>query len=232
MPAPWITVNDTVAPLDPIAPWAVSTASWILYHLTGKKYEGLQTITEFYSQDSYLFNQYGAKVIDGQMYNLPVKSSSEGLINLRLRNSPVISVTSVKLRGQLIPTTDYQLRNNAYLVRKNKTPWILDPINELEITYTYGNPPPIAGKMAAIRLANEFIWNELDDERCSLPERISSSVSRQGVDYTILDPMEFLDKGKLGIPTIDFFIATANPSRAKRKPRIVSPDTPRGERVN
>lgn len=233
MIVPWITAEDTVDPTGDIGEWAAQVASWILFNLTGKKYEGIKTVTEYYSQDTFLFTPYSAQVIKGNFYNIPTGTNRyQGMTHLRLRHQPVLSVATVKTGGRLIPANEYQLRNNAYLVRNQKIPWIADPVNEIEVTYTYGTQPPMAGKRAAIRLANEFIWNEIDDERCSLPERISSSISREGVDYTILDPQEFIEKGKIGIPTIDFFIAAANPSRSKRKPKIVSPDTPRGERIN
>lgn len=229
---PWITVDDLAEPTNPDAPWAVEAASWILFKLSGEKYPGVREVTEYYSVDAAGNLSMTAELINGQMHNLPARSARyEGLTRIRLRNSPVLSVSSVRMLGRELTAGEYQLRNSAYLVRAQKLPWITDPINEIEVTYRYGSPPPSMGQTAAIRLANEFIWNEQDSDRCTLPERISSSVTRQGVSYTILDPQEFIKEGKTGVYTVDMFLQAANPSGAKKKPKVFSPDIPRGERI-
>jgi len=133
--------------------------------------------------------------------------------------------------GTLLDPSEYSLRNSSYLVRKNSLPWVLDPMNELEITYTYGTPPPAAGKRAAIRLANELILSDMGSGACALPERISS-VSKQGVSYTIMDPQEFISNGKVGIYEIDLFLASVNPTKAKKRPKVFLSGGTRGERVN
>jgi hypothetical protein len=66
---------------------------------------------------------------------------------------------------------------------------------------------------------------------CALPERISS-VARQGVSYTVMDPQEFISNGKVGIYEIDLFLAAVNPNKAKKRPRIFLAGGPRTERVN
>lgn len=228
----WLEVADTVATdiNDPMAIIAVEAASLILHKLSGEKYHGIRTTTEAYSLDSYGSMQYLPALINGEFFHIPKGARNDGTRRLRLRNSPVLSVESVTVSGREI--TDYQLRNNAYLVRKNGLPWITDPVNEVEVTYTHGAPPPSLGKMAAIRLANELIWYEQGSDNCALPERVTSSISRQGVSYTLLDPQEFLKEGKTGIYHVDLFLTTVNPGRAKKKPKVFSPDKPRGERIN
>jgi len=69
----------------------------------------------------------------------------------------------------------------------------------------YGTPVPVAGKMAALTMATEFakLWSGDDD--CALPQRITS-VSRQGVSYTILDNQEFIAELRTGLYAVDLFL--------------------------
>lgn len=168
-------------------------------------------------------------IIGGGMYNIPDISS--GFRNLRLRQQPVISVESVTQLGKVLDPVSYTLRNNAYLVRANSMPWLLDSFNDLTVVYTYGLNPPSAGIRAAIRFANELILAEAGSSNCSLPERITS-VSRQGVSMTVMDPQDFLEKGRIGIYEVDLFLAAVNPNKAKKRPKVFSVDQPRGERIN
>jgi hypothetical protein len=109
---------------------------------------------------------------------------------------------------------------------KAGTPWT--PCN-VEITYAYGIPVPTAGKMAARKLAIEFarLWS--GDENCELPQRVTS-VSRQGVSYTILDNQEFIDELRTGLYEIDLFLKVVNPDNARRKAKVFSPDQPRARK--
>lgn len=225
----WISAADTIDPTGPYTDSAVKYASFILYKLSAEKYSGISTVTEVYTSESAMSTTSRPELINGNMYNLP--RFSEGQRNLRLRHTPVRTVTSVKYLGRTLAPTEYTLRNNSYLVRQNALPWVLDSVNELSITYSYGTPPPAAGKRAAIRLANELILADMGSASCSLPERISS-VSRQGVSYTVMDPQEFISNGKVGIYEIDLFLAAVNPNKAKKRPKVFSVDRPRGERIN
>lgn len=230
MPALWIDVNDIGDPNEPMVQLVSEAASFILFKLSGEKYNGIHTTTEVYSTDAYGSTSYLPTLINGQFHHIPEGSRQDGHRRLRLRNNPVHSVESVSISGQ--PITDFQLRNNAYIVRTNGLPWIMDPLNEIEVTYTFGTPPPALGRMAATLLANELLLFEQESDQCALPERVTSSISRQGVSYTLLDPQEFLKEGKTGIYHVDLFLSTVNPNRAKKKPKVYSPDKPRGERIN
>jgi hypothetical protein len=225
----WISAADTCDPTGPYTESAVHFASIILYKLSGEKYTGVQTVTEVYTSDIATSNLTSPYVISGSMYNLP--RFSEGQRNLRLRHTPVRSIDSVTHLGRELTPSEFSLRNNSYLVRQHALPWVLDPVNELSVTYTYGTPPPAAGKRAAIRLANELILSDMSDPSCALPERISS-VARQGVSYTVMDPQEFISNGKVGIYEIDLFLAAVNPYKAKKRPKVFLPGAVRAERVN
>lgn len=231
MVQPWITVDDLVEGDDPSAAWAVEAACWILYHLSGEKYAGIQSTTEVYTSRVRETSDVGlpvAQLQDGRIIHRAKGSS--GVARFKLKHTPIRSIESIKVGGKLMDPSRYQLRNNTHIVRTDNRLW--DLTSELEISYTYGVNPPAMGIAAAIRLANEFIWNDQDSEKCTLPERISSSVSRQGVSYTVLDPQDFLDQGRTGITIVDMFINTANPAKAKKRPRVITPDGFKAERIN
>lgn len=225
----WISAADTIDPTGPYTESAVQFASFVLYKLSAEKYTGIHTVTEVYTTDAMTSTNSSPYLIAGDVYNIP--RFTEGHRNLRLRNSPVRSVSAVHYMGRDLDPSEYSLRNSSYLVRKNSLPWVLEPMNELSVTYSYGTPPPAAGKRAAIRLANELILSDMGSSTCALPERISS-VSRQGVSYTIMDPQEFIANGKVGIYEIDLFLASVNPTKAKKRPKVFLAGGSRGERVN
>jgi hypothetical protein len=83
--------------------------------------------------------------------------------------------------------------------------------------------------MAARMLAMEFakLWSGADD--CALPERVTS-ISRQGVTYTVLDSQDFIDDLRTGLYSIDLFLKSTNPDRARAKARVFTPDVPRARR--
>lgn len=225
----WLNNLDTIEPTGAYTSDAVAAASLILYKLSGEKYTGVQTTTESYGSGYFTPMKLEPVVIQGGIKNIPVQA---GARELRLRNAPVVSVQSVTVGGTVLDPAEYSLRNNAYIVRKNSVPWILDPLWELTVSYTYGTPIPAAGKNAALRLANELIWAKNDASECSLPQRITTQISRQGESMTVLDPLNFLQAGRTGVYEIDLFLAAVNPNKAKKKSRVFSVDKPRGERIN
>lgn len=235
----WITVSDTIEPTHPYAPYAVSIASNLLFQLTGEKFQGIHSVTEYYSKENPSIDGQYPALIGGQMYNLP--SSSSGLVRSRvvhgdrklyLRHTPVRSIDSVYVRGTLLDSTAYSLRNRAYLVRTGNARWVFGNLDdEIEVSYTYGAVPPTAGIDAAIRLANELILAEKGSDQCSLPLRVTS-ITRQNVSMTVMDPQEFLDNGKTGIYSVDLFIKAYNPDGARKKTKLFVAGRPQGERIN
>lgn len=90
-----------------------------------------------------------------------------------------------------------------------------------DVTYTYGAPPPGYIQTAIDVLATELLAS--DSPTCRLPDRVTS-VSRQGLSWTVIDPQEFLDQGRTGIYEVDLAIRTANPGNAKARTRVFSPE--------
>lgn len=225
----WLTAEETIEPDGMYTEEAIQTASFVLYKLTGEKYPGITTSTDVISSTQTTDLTTKPSLIGGKMYNTP-RNVYGGQRELDLRQKPVHSIHAIEINGRILDPSEYSLRNNAYIVRKTPNLWILGPSDELSVTYTHGARPPRAGKAAATRLANEIILWYNADPACALPERITS-ISRQGVSYTIVTPQDFLEMGKTGINAVDTFIAAVNPDRQRKKPAIFRPGT-RVERIN
>jgi hypothetical protein len=94
----------------------------------------------------------------------------------------------------------------------------------MEVVYSYGQGPPDGGRLAAGALAGQIALWLAGSKDCKLPERVTS-VSRQGVSMTVVDPADFLDKGRTGISVVDLWLAAVNPHGHRQRPRVWSPDT-------
>lgn len=228
----WIDTDDLEDADNPDAPYAIEYASFILYKLTAEKYPGVQEATEWYgtrgngdwcAQMTQQLSEYGI----GPVF-LKGAGSLRSTINLRRR--PVVEILSVEnyTTGRELDPASYSLRNHAFLHKRNGT-WNLTD-QGIVVNYLYGMDPPEAGKRAAVRLASEIMKAITDPDNCALPERVTS-VSRQGVNYTVLDPQEFINDGKTGLFEVDMFINAANPARAYKRPRVLIPGAPQGETI-
>jgi hypothetical protein len=173
----------------------------------------------------------------GDVYNIPSgdfdeysELTSDGLSpesRIHLRGRPVTRIHSIRNRqGAFIDPSKYYLVDHSTIHIVAGTPWT--PCNT-EITYSYGAVPPVAGRMAARLLALEFAKLWAGDDDCQLPQRITS-VSRQGVSYTILDQQDFIDELKTGMYVVDLFLKSVNPDKARAKAKVFSVDQPRGRR--
>ena len=216
---------------------ACRVASYLMWAMSGRKFFGTGTTTE-----RYIRNTIGtlpglstktniALLYKGEVRNVMLYAqewtSPEARIRLRAR--PVTEIHTIRLdNGTVISPTDYVLVDNSTVQFYNASLW--NPYN-VEITYSYGTPPPVAGKMAARTLAREFAKLWAGDEDCALPRRVTS-ISRQGVSYTLLDSQDFIDDIKTGVYEVDLFLKTANPARASQRSRVFSVDVPRGRRYN
>ena len=241
----WVTTDELDDYADSeYAYEAVKMASQLLWSMSGRKYSGLVTVTERYicASRAYRLGQssknYTPELVNGQVYNIPfdefddyAELTTDGMSpasRLRLRGRPVYKIHSVRDRaGKIISPSRYYLVDHSTLQARSGVPWT--PCN-IEVTYTYGSPVPTSGKMAARTLAMEFIKLWSGDEDCALPQRVTS-ISRQGVSYTLLDNQDFIEEMRTGLYAVDLFLKSTNPDRARAKARVFSPDVPRARRM-
>ena len=240
----WVNVEELDIYADhEYAYEAVKVASQLLWSMSGRKYGGINTVTEKYVCASRAYRlgasarNYTPELVAGDMYNLPfdefddyAELTTDGMspsTRLRLRGRPVVKIDAVRDRtGIIVDPSNYYLVDHSTLQARSGTAWA--PCN-IEVTYTYGSPPPASGKAAARTLATEFIklWSGNDD--CALPQRITA-ISRQGVSYTVLDNQDFIDELRTGLYVVDLFLKSSNPDKARAKARVFSPDVPRARR--
>ena len=222
---------------------AAKAASNLLWALSGRRYTGAVTVTERYicTHRAFLLGPsaqtFNATLLDGNVYNIPreefndfAELTSDGLSptsRIRLRGKPVQKIHTIRTRaGRVVNPSSYYLVDHSTIQAASGVPWT--PC-DIEVTYTYGSAVPTLGKMAARTLAIEFakLWS--GDDECALPQRITS-VARQGVSYTILDPHDFIDELRTGIYSIDLFLKSVNPDGARNRAKVFNPDIPRARR--
>jgi hypothetical protein len=244
----WVNVEELGVFQDSTYAYdACKTASYILWALSGRKFTGITTVTERYvSQfDSYLrtigsASSYRPILVSGSVTNVPVGHNNRmvgndflgdgtsSLTRVRLRGRKVLKIHVVRdMYGNIIDPKNYFLAEHSTMYGSPSTSW---NSSNVEITYTYGTPPPSAGRAAARLFALELIKYYEGDDTCALPQRVTS-VNRQGVSYTVLDQQDFIESGRTGIYTIDLFLKAANPDNARARARVFTPDTPRARRI-
>ena len=226
---------------------ACKSASYLLWGMSGRKYSGLTTVTERYvsSYDPYLRSggsslTYTPVLVDGNIVNIASGGfnryadddfqgdGTSANSRVRLRGRKVVKIHTLRdLDGNIIEPSKYYLSDHSTILGVPGAGW--SP-SQVEVTYTYGTPPPTAGRAAARVLATELVKLYEDDDTCALPQRVTS-ISRQGVSYTVLDNQDFIDELKTGIYAIDLFLKTVNPDKARARARVFSPDQPRARRI-
>ena len=222
---------------------ACETASYLMWTMSGRKFSGETTVTERYTC-TLRNNRLGpsnkttsAVLFGGDAYNIPSgdyaeysELTADGMSpesRIKLRGRPVTKIHSIRNKlGLILDPSQYYLVDHSTIHIVAGTPWT--PCNT-EVTYSYGSPPPMAGRMAARILALEFAKLWAGDDECALPQRITS-VSRQGVSYTILDQQDFIQELRTGLYAVDLFIKSVNPDGARAKAKVFSPDMPRARR--
>lgn len=106
--------------------------------------------------------------------------------------------------------------------------------DRIRVTYQFGSTITASARRAVLWLAHQF-WLEAagcdDCGECQLPGR-TTSVQREGVSFTLLDPQDYLREGKTGVPSVDLWLSTVNPRRALRPAGAYTPDSPPPENIS
>lgn len=151
---------------------------------------------------------------------------------VHLSGSPVVDVASVKTEDGTLLTAE--LESAQFLTIDQDVAVAagagLDRGKYVEVEYTYGeeDPPAVVARAVEV-LAAELVAASSGDS-CRLPDRVTT-ISRQGMSWTVLDPQDFLTEGRTGIYEIDLALSVANRGGAKARARVFSPEFPPGRRV-
>ena len=212
----WVTADELDNPTLTDSVEAARAASSILYMLSGRKYPGVSRVTEVY--ESLHGSLCGMSAAN---YYVVRSHQARQRPQLKLRGTPVRNVVELRVGHDrhLVSPNEYRILDQKYLEPTNNASWSMSSL--VEITYEYGMTPPLAARRAARALANELVKSRTDSDNCRLPDRVTS-ISRQGVSMTILDPQDFLDQGRTGLYEVDLFLKATNPFKAAAKTRIFS----------
>jgi hypothetical protein len=211
---------------------AIETASFIIGQLAGGLYRPINCVTEIY--DTRVVLGQGSQpypvFYNGQVFNCNGCSTCTcecagcGITHrTRLRGTPVREVCGVWADGVPLEPNQYVLLDNAVLGFINGAPC---DVHCLVARYYYGTGIPAGGRNAVLKLAEQLLISSMGGE-CKLPTRVTS-ISRQGLSWTLLDPQDFLKDGRTGIYEIDLLLRALNPAGALRRARVFNPDVPNG----
>lgn len=145
---------------------------------------------------------------------------------------PVNTVSQVLQDGAIVDPAAYRVDDGWWLVRTdgNSWPWRqnysvdVPATNTLEVTYLRGLAIPSDVLYGAGLLASQYA-KACVGAACQLPSRVTSVV-RQGVTVSALDPTLMLSAGLTGNFLVDQVILADNPNRIKGRRRVVSSDLP------
>lgn len=253
----WATPDALCGPCEgvdfeePVIELALQTASDILFVLSGRQFPGECTTLVRpcggygIGADVLAPGHWSDRSWSGFCGCSAVNRCGCGhLSELKLTPGPVREISEVKVDGVVLEDSLYRLDEHRYLVRLpdpdgTSRGWPCcqrielddDQEDTFSVAFTYGTPPPPAGRMAAAVLACELALSCTPGQsgNCKLPARIQT-ITRQGETMAFLDPFLFLDKGKTGIFECDLFLATYNPAGLRRRSSVMSPDLRRRSR--
>lgn len=136
---------------------------------------------------------------------------------------PIQEIVEVVIAGDVLDPSEYRLEGDLlYRVGTNwPTQDLTRPLDEQgtwSVTYMRGNPPPPGSAKLVGLLAKEFLA-ACTGGKCRLPRRVKS-VTRQGVSYDMVDPVDIYKDGKTGIPEVDLWLSAVNPHRVMAAPEV------------
>lgn len=143
----------------------------------------------------------------------------------------VRSITQVMIDGAVVDPSEYFVRDQKWLIRKNGARWPHcqaqdaddDAAGAFAVTYVYGKTPPELGQRAAVALACEIYKSCTPGLECALPTGVTR-VTRQGIT---IERAFFQrdDQGvwRTGMAAVDLFLNGLNPHGIPRRATFWSP---------
>ncbi len=222
----WVTIDDLPeaqgdrAPRPDVVESAIAFASDVLYNLTGRRWAGVRT-------DRY-------RPCCGCT---PSDCACEPGGSILLPNTPAVAVTQIKIDGQVIASSEYELRDRRRIVAVRQPDGTrrtflqcqdltrpTTDVGTMEVVYTWGSAPPDAGKTACGILAWEFAlaWTPALAGMCRLPRRVTS-ITRAGMTVAAIDPLSLFEKGLTGIPEVDVWTKSLEYGTNRTGARVLVP---------
>lgn len=149
---------------------------------------------------------------------------------LLLRGRPVRVLTSVKRYADQADL-EYTLFRNGIVELTGQPGWCRGEDERVDVVYEYGSEPSAMVLAAINALATELVLAESGSAECRLPEQVTS-VNRQGLSWSVIDPSAFLDRGRTGIFEIDLAIAASTGgTRVRARAKVFSVQYPPPDRL-
>lgn len=205
----------------------ITTATQILYLLSGQQFPGLCTdvvrpcnCSDCSGLPIPVHFPSGWRNVCGGCGGYCGTSGAAILLPKR----PVLSVTEVLIDGEVF--LDRRLDSPGWLVRTDGGTWptcqdITEASTEAgtwQVSYIYGKNPPEALQFAAMILSSELVKACVGDATCRIPAG-AVTVQRQGITYDFN-----VASGKTGLYEVDQILSAFNPGGIKRRARLYSPD--------
>lgn len=203
--------------------YAAEVASTVLWDLSGRRYGGVCRAVVRPQDD-----RPGCGIGPWDRPRFP--AGCRRLTTIRLAGHPIREVEEVRLGGVVLDPSEYRLFGQRELVRTGvgdvwpSCQYLERDATEdgtFQVTYTFGQDPPVTGQLAAAKLACE-VAKACAGAECNLPKNLERLV-RQGVQVGVATQAR--EAGGFGVPEVDLFLATVGPRH--RRSAVVSPDTRR-----
>jgi len=246
----WSSYGDAaaIASIDPGLKIRAEALAWMTFRsLTGRRVATcpvvLRPCTSRCSEGSYLSaesNGMGPFIPyiggNGQWYNITCghrDSCSCTMVSEIRLPSGAGGIDQVVIDGAILPASAYRIDNGSRLVRQDGGAWPLcqdmsapaGAVGTFTVSYYQGAMPTDVDNWAVGILAAEFLKASSGAKGCRLPKNVTQ-VTRQGVSYEVTTDM--FANGLTGIQEVDIVIRSHNPNLLKSRPRVFSPDVPRG----
>jgi hypothetical protein len=142
--------------------------------------------------------------------------------------APIYDIVEVLIDGAVF--TAWRLDERRLLRRTDGLRWpthqdLSAPATEVDtwqVRYRGGLPLDMAAVQQAKVYACE-LYKARIGQKCRLPKR-TRQVVRQAVTVELIDPMEYLDAGRTGIPEIDLWLRAVNPAGLAQRSSAMSVD--------
>lgn len=219
----------------------IDVASYALWACSAQMFPGVceDTVTPLPRQHDRTTAGFGYPA-SGRRYSRAALSTSCGCgttgCEAGLGVWPVTEILEVKVGGEVIDPSGYQVNDWRWLVRTpdsdgRRRHWPHCPYTDraateagtFTVTFAHGvNPPPpgvLACQVLACQLALACDPDAAEGD-CRLPAKVTSYV-RQGVTVNMQTLTSFLQTGETGIWEVDLFLGSVNPGRLRAPAEVL-----------
>lgn len=197
-----------------------AAATDVVWVLLGRPNMGVCTATIYPCQHEHIWRHW---VPQSDRYFSLSHNENQDAIKL---DTPVVDVTDVTVDGATLPSSEYVLVDQAWLIRTDGATWpagSVDDYADFSITYTFGSTPPPLVRDATIEIVKEM-WDTRPGHSRDVPGN-ATNVSRQGISFSPdRDHDRYREMGP-SLPNLMKAISVYNPGGHRFPTMVWSPDS-------